>query len=340
MTTDLCTSSIKTSSIEDIEQAALTLATCLKTSSLLQQQPNKELQEAANSKTSPPSNNNNKINIENCENNNSNNSNNSNNTRTTTMPATAVASGGVLSNDQMRHKFFQKIGITAPTSPRSVVTTPPQQQKQQQQLAAHHASWLPPITPPTTTIATSDAGTPPPPLPALTSSSPASPSTTTKPLIYTHQQALKSRPPCHDNDEDGNPASSTYDSPKRQRRCQDPTNIPSNVANQAGSATTTTKASRGGSLLKFEETVQIIPIPMRHEYSHRVRTRLWSGALEIHQNAARNTMEFASEGWDWRSVIEDDRMYVCSTTGELIHPCHYEPGFQAEPPVPDYAPEY
>jgi hypothetical protein len=69
---------------------------------------------------------------------------------------------------------------------------------------------------------------------------------------------------------------------------------------------------------------------MRNEYSKRVRSRLWSTALEIHQNAARNTIEFAAEGWDWRSVAEDESMYVCVATGELVHPVHYEAHFHAD----------
>eukprot|EP00980_Cylindrotheca_fusiformis_P011880 scaffold2830_cov131-Cylindrotheca_fusiformis.AAC.1 len=75
--------------------------------------------------------------------------------------------------------------------------------------------------------------------------------------------------------------------------------------------------------LSFDEEVKIFPIPTRHEYSRRVRAKLWSSAEEIEQNAARNTLEFAFEGWNWKSVLEDDRMYVCLATSELIHPCHY-----------------
>mmetsp|Transcript_27837 Transcript_27837/g.46040 ORF Transcript_27837/g.46040 Transcript_27837/m.46040 type:complete len:180 (-) Transcript_27837:160-699(-) len=81
--------------------------------------------------------------------------------------------------------------------------------------------------------------------------------------------------------------------------------------------------------LTFDEKVEVVPIPMRSEYSNRVKSRLWSNAMEIQENAARNSLEFASEGWDWRNVLEDEHMYVCVATSELIHPCHYEPhGFR------------
>jgi len=81
---------------------------------------------------------------------------------------------------------------------------------------------------------------------------------------------------------------------------------------------------RSARKLQFNEEVAVVPIPMRTEYSKRIRSRLWSNAEEIHENAARNSFEFASEGWNWRNVREDDDMFVCSISGELVHPVHYE----------------
>lgn len=83
-----------------------------------------------------------------------------------------------------------------------------------------------------------------------------------------------------------------------------------------------TKKPRRG--LSFNDQVTVVPIPERHEYSKRIRDRLWVNAQELQSQAARNTVEFASEGWDWRNAFLDEEMYVCAVTGEKVHPVHLE----------------
>jgi hypothetical protein len=82
------------------------------------------------------------------------------------------------------------------------------------------------------------------------------------------------------------------------------------------------KQSPKGPRISFNDDVSVAHIPMRSEYSDRVRSRLWSNRYEIHENATRNAIEFQAEGWDWRSVTEDEGMFVCTSSGELIHPVH------------------
>jgi hypothetical protein len=79
--------------------------------------------------------------------------------------------------------------------------------------------------------------------------------------------------------------------------------------------------------IHFDSTVMVFCIPSRHEYSNRMKKFMWHDWEEIHENAQRNRREFAAEGWDWHTVLEDDDMYVDAITGELIHPCWFNGEF-------------
>lgn len=84
------------------------------------------------------------------------------------------------------------------------------------------------------------------------------------------------------------------------------------------------KNNKGRRSITFHDEVEVVPIPMRSEYSKRIRHRLWTGINELHYNAQRNMMEFSSEGWDWRTVVDDENLFLYDTlTGEFIHPVHF-----------------
>ena len=71
----------------------------------------------------------------------------------------------------------------------------------------------------------------------------------------------------------------------------------------------------------FDSAVTVHPIPSRADYSDRIRSVLWHAATEMQENAARNYYEFVAEGFDWRTVVDDEDMVVVGD--ERIHPVHF-----------------
>jgi hypothetical protein len=74
--------------------------------------------------------------------------------------------------------------------------------------------------------------------------------------------------------------------------------------------------------IRFKETVDVMPVPMRSEYTLEMRCNVWSSSREIQENAARNTIEFAHDGWDWRKVADEELFQECHDSGTWIHPVH------------------
>jgi hypothetical protein len=77
------------------------------------------------------------------------------------------------------------------------------------------------------------------------------------------------------------------------------------------------------SVVAFDNEVSVVPIPKHQEYSKRIRSRLWCDKRELSTMAARNFLEYQSEGWNPSQVIEDEG-FITMSTGEKIHPVHIQ----------------
>lgn len=97
-------------------------------------------------------------------------------------------------------------------------------------------------------------------------------------------------------------------------------------------SSSSSSSSNKSNRLQFKETVQVLPIPSRYQYSDRIKQCIWSNRYELQEMAQRNLQEFASENYDWRNVVLDEDMYIdASSSGggppQLIHPCHLQPNY-------------
>ena len=59
-------------------------------------------------------------------------------------------------------------------------------------------------------------------------------------------------------------------------------------SSSSSSATSSSNKSKPKRCITFDESVKVVPIPTRHEYSDRIRSRLWSNAIELYENAGRS----------------------------------------------------
>eukprot|EP00581_Thalassiosira_minuscula_P015553 CAMPEP_0183728636 /NCGR_PEP_ID=MMETSP0737-20130205/28571_1 /TAXON_ID=385413 /ORGANISM="Thalassiosira miniscula, Strain CCMP1093" /LENGTH=200 /DNA_ID=CAMNT_0025960637 /DNA_START=265 /DNA_END=867 /DNA_ORIENTATION=- len=108
---------------------------------------------------------------------------------------------------------------------------------------------------------------------------------------------------------------------ERRREEQRKSRESSDDGNRSSTVPGTTRSKKQ---VNFQENVTVVAIPMRTEYSARVRAKLFTDAVEMCENAERNLIEFTAENGDWRSACLEDEMYICGVTRELIHPVHVE----------------
>jgi hypothetical protein len=92
------------------------------------------------------------------------------------------------------------------------------------------------------------------------------------------------------------------------------------LATSPGNENVLQKDTKRGNIC-FDASVKVHPIPARSDYSKRMRSVMWVSPMEIQQNAARNSLEFAAEDWDVSKVVDDEDMIVYG--GERIHPVHF-----------------
>ena len=75
--------------------------------------------------------------------------------------------------------------------------------------------------------------------------------------------------------------------------------------------------------VSFFGKVQVMRIPSRKDYPEDMKKAMWSSTSEIATNAKRNSLEYTYEGWNWRTVLEEQDMYMHEKTGTLYHPAHF-----------------
>ena len=75
--------------------------------------------------------------------------------------------------------------------------------------------------------------------------------------------------------------------------------------------------------VSFKCQAEEIPIPSFRDYPASVKSLMWRSTKEIRKMAERNYFEFDYEGQKWRDAVEDEEMMLDHSSGNLIHPAHF-----------------
>ena len=76
---------------------------------------------------------------------------------------------------------------------------------------------------------------------------------------------------------------------ERRRQRSSAANADKNSSSSSSPASpSNSKKSKPKRCITFDESVKVVPIPTRHEYSDRIRCRLWSNTIELYENAGKS----------------------------------------------------
>jgi hypothetical protein len=72
----------------------------------------------------------------------------------------------------------------------------------------------------------------------------------------------------------------------------------------------------------FNESLTVVMIPEIADYSPQTRANLWEDHEIQAKTILRNKLEFAHEGFEWRSAFEENEMQYDQNADYHIHPVH------------------
>ena len=82
----------------------------------------------------------------------------------------------------------------------------------------------------------------------------------------------------------------------------------------------------------FEPQVQVQRVPGRQDLPDSIKDSLWMSMPEFIMGVERNTLEFASEGFAWQNVMEEEQFMFWN--GTMVHPASYHAYYAGHAPSP------